>query len=81
MELFDYLLNAILPLPWIVKGPGFAMIAWLLLRSVMQFLTLRWIKSATSIVFALIIALVLARYGTDIAAFLAEKTAENSTAN
>ena len=78
MGLIDYLLNSILPLPWIVKGPGLALIAFTLFRSVIQFLTLRWIKSATSIVFALIIALVLARYGTDIAVFLAEKTAETT---
>ena len=76
MGLIDYLLNAILPLPWIVKGPGLALMAFLLFRAVIQFLTIRWIKSATSIVFALIITLVLAGYGTDIASFLAEKTAE-----
>ena len=72
MSIMDTVLNAInyqlvLELPWIVKGPGIVLIAWFLLRGVTRFITLRPIKGLTNLVYAFIIALVLSRYGNDIA--------------
>ncbi len=73
MDIIDYLITHISELPWIVKGPGLGLIAFLLLRSFMQVFTLRWIKSATNVVYALIIALGMARFGGDIAEFIKSK--------
>lgn len=73
MDIIDYLITHISELPWIVKGPGLGLIALLLLRSFMQVFTLRWIKSATNVVYALIIALGMARFGQDIADFIQSK--------
>lgn len=71
MDIVDYLITNIAPLPWTVKGTGFGLMALLFLRAAGQFLSLRFIKATTSLVTALVIALVLARFGQDIAAFVA----------
>lgn len=73
MDIIDYLITNISPLPWIVKGPGFGLMALLLLRAFTQVFTLRWIKSATNVVYAVIIALGMARFGQDIADFIKAK--------
>lgn len=73
MDIIDYLITNITPLPWIVKGTGFAFMAFLLLRSFTQFFTLRWIKATTNIVYAVIIALGMARFGQDIADYIKTK--------
>ncbi|MEM8648938.1 MAG: hypothetical protein AAGF54_00250 [Pseudomonadota bacterium] len=70
LDIVDYLITYVSELPWMVKGPGFALMVYLIFRSVGQFMTLRWIKAATSLVYALIVALVMARFGHDIAAFI-----------
>ncbi len=73
MDIVDYLITHISELPWIVKGPGLGVMALLLLRSFTQIFTLRWIKAATNVVYALIIALGMARFGQDIADYLKSK--------
>lgn len=77
-ELLNYLYTEISPLPWTVKGVGLGLMALLVLSAVGKFLTFRWIKAATNLILALIIALVMARYGTDIAAMLQPKTDQTS---
>ena len=74
MELIETILNSILDLPWIVKGPGLGLIAILLLRAVTQFLTIHPIRAATSVVYALIVGLVLSKYGQAIAEFIAQQS-------
>jgi hypothetical protein len=74
LDILDYLITNIKPLPWIVKGPGLGLMALLLLRAVTQFLTLRWIKAATSIVYAAIVVLGMARFGDDIAGYIQDKS-------
>ncbi len=71
MDIIDYFITHIGPLPWMVKGTGFAIMALLVFRAFGQFLSLRWIRAVTSLVSALVIALILARFGQDIAAFIA----------
>lgn len=73
MDIIDYLITNIAPLPWIVKGPGLGLMALMCLRSFTQILTLRWIKAATNLVYAVIIALGMARFGQDIADYLKKK--------
>ncbi|MEM7465227.1 MAG: hypothetical protein AAF362_21370, partial [Pseudomonadota bacterium] len=54
-----------------VKGTGLGLMVLLVLRAAGQFLSLRFIKASTSLVTALVVALILARFGQDIAAFVA----------
>ena len=75
MNIVEYLITNIGPLPWIVKGTGFALMAYLVFRSIGQFFSLRWVRAATSLVSVLVIALIMARFGQDIAAFLATEPA------
>jgi len=70
LDIIDYLITHISPLPWIVKGPGFGLMVLLILRAFSQVFTLRWIKAATNVVYAVIIALGMARFGQDIADYL-----------
>ncbi|MEM7216664.1 MAG: hypothetical protein AAF423_14085 [Pseudomonadota bacterium] len=70
MDFVDYLVVHISPLPWTVKGVGFAFIAFLVFRAIGQFFSLRWIRALTSLVMALVVALIMARFGQDIAAYL-----------
>lgn len=73
MDIIDYLITHISPLPWIVKGTGLVFMTLLLLRAFMQIFTLRWIKAATNVVYVAIIALGMARFGQDIADFIKTK--------
>jgi hypothetical protein len=73
LDIIDYLITNIAPLPWIVKGSGLGLMALLCLRSFTQIFTLRWIKAATNVVYAVIIALGMARFGQDIADYLKKK--------
>lgn len=59
--------NKISALPWIVLGPGLFLIFLFLSGALTKFLTLRWIRALTNIVYAFIVALVLSRYGQSIA--------------
>ena len=81
MDIVTYFITHIGPLPWIVKGTGFAIMAFLVFRSFGQFFSLRWIRATTSLVCALVVALVLARFGQDIAAFIASETPNPAASN
>ncbi|MGI9350585.1 MAG: hypothetical protein ACR2O3_03390 [Rhizobiaceae bacterium] len=81
MDIVDYLITHIAPLPWAVKGTGFALMAILALRAAGQFFSLRWIKAVTSLVLILVIALGMARFGEDIAAFVSDKPQPATSAN
>lgn len=70
MDIVDYLITNISQLPWIVFGPGLFLIAVFLLKAVGQVFRLRLISVVTNILYAFIVALVMARYGQDIAAFV-----------
>ena len=73
MDIIDYLITNISPLPWIVKGTGMALMVLLFFRAFSQIFTLRWIKAATNIVYAIIVALGMARFGQDIADYIETK--------
>lgn len=73
MDIIDYLITDISELPWIVKGPGLVLMVLLLLRSFTQVFTLRWVKAATNVVYAVVIALGMARFGQQIAEFIDAK--------
>ena len=79
MDIIDYLITNITPLPWIVKGTGLGLMVLLVFRAAGQFLSLRFIKATTSLVTALVVALILARFGQDIAAFIASQSASTDT--
>ncbi len=79
MELVDYLINGILESPQIVRWPGIFLIALFLLRAVGQFFRLRLISVAINILYALIIGLVVARYGQEIADFIVSVGTQQST--
>ncbi|MEM7068336.1 MAG: hypothetical protein AAF478_05575 [Pseudomonadota bacterium] len=81
MDIVDYLITHIAPLPWTVKGTGFVLMLILAFRAFGQFLSLRWIRAATSIVLILVVALVMARFGQDIAAFVAGSPQTPTSAN
>ena len=73
MDIIDYLITHIAPLPWTVKGTGFGLMVLLVLRAAGQFLSLRFIKATTSLVTALVVVLILARFGQDIASLIASQ--------
>ena len=70
LDIIDYLVTHIAPLPWIVKGPGLLFMIALVFRAISQFMSLRWIKAVTSLVMVIVIALIMARFGSDIATFM-----------
>ena len=74
MDIVDYLITHISPLPWTIKGTGLGLMVLLMFRAFTQFLSLRFIRAATSLVTALVVVLIMARYGQDIAAFLATQS-------
>ena len=76
MDIIDYLITHIGALGWSVKGPGLILIAFFLFRAAGLAITLRLIKSATSVAYAAIIALGLARFGPDIEIYLQDKVPE-----
>ena len=73
MDIIDYLITNIGGLPWSVKGAGFVLMAILFMRAVGQFFSLSWIKAATNLVMVLVVALVMARFGQDIASFISSQ--------
>ncbi len=75
-DLLDYLITHISELPQNVQLIGGGLIALFVLRSFFLVLRLRLISAATSLLYALIVALVLARYGHDIAAFIGNSAAQ-----
>ena len=60
----------ILALPWIVKGPGIVLAALFALRALRSFFSLKLITAATSVIWALAIAIILSRYGQAIATLI-----------
>lgn len=80
-DIFNYLVTNIMPLPMVIKGTGLAIIVLLVLRSIGQFLSFSWIKAATGLVIALVIALVMARYGQDIAGIIYDPAQNNGATN
>ena len=81
LDIVDYLITHIAPLPWAVKGTGFAIMGLLVLRAAGQFFSLRWIRAATSLVLVLVVALGMARFGEDIAAFVSSEPKPATTTN
>ena len=80
-DLLDYLITNITQLPQNVQLIGGGLIVLFVLRSFFLVLRLRLISAATNILYALIVALVLARYGPEIAVFLDGTTASQPAAN
>ncbi|MDJ0613028.1 MAG: hypothetical protein QNJ29_05085 [Rhizobiaceae bacterium] len=70
MDLIDYLVSNIIELPHIVRWPGIFLIVLYLLRAVSHIFRLRLISVVTNILYATIVALLLAQYGNEIAAFM-----------
>ena len=70
MDIIDYLVTHISPLPWTVKGTGLVLMLLLAFRAATQFMSLRWIRAITSLVSIVVVALIMARFGTDIAAYI-----------
>ena len=70
MDLVDYLVTNISALDHIVRWPGIFLIVLYLLRAVGHLFRLRLISVVTNLLYATIIALVLARYGNEIAVYL-----------
>jgi len=70
MDLVDYLVTNISELDHIVRWPGIFLIVLYLLRAVGHLFRLRLISVVTNLLYATIIALVLARYGNEIAVYL-----------
>lgn len=70
MDIIDYLVTNINQLPWIVRGPGLFLIVLFLLKAIGHVFRLRLISVITNILYAVIVALVLARYGQEITAFV-----------
>ena len=70
MDLVDYLVTNISALDHIVRWPGIFLIVLYLLRAVGHLFRLRLISLVTNLLYATIIALVLARYGNEIAVYL-----------
>lgn len=56
-------IERVMALPWIVKGPGLALIALFLLRAVRCVFSLRLITVFTSLVYAFVIAVILSQAG------------------
>ena len=73
VDIFTEALRAVLELPWHIKGPGLALVAFFLFRSFTQFVTLHPIRAITSIVYAFIVAIILSRFGTTIAEWIASQ--------
>ncbi len=72
MQIFDTLMqvinfNTIWALPWIVKGPGLFLMLFFISRSIARILTLNLISGVTNLVYTIIIAIILSRFGRDIA--------------
>ncbi len=70
MDLIDYLVTNIAEAPHIVRWPGIFLIALYLLRAFGHIFRLRLISVITNVLYAVIIALLLARYGDQIAAYM-----------
>lgn len=70
MDLIDFLVTNIAEAPHIVRWPGIFFIIMYLLRAFGHLFRLRLISVVTNILYATIIALVVARYGNEIANYL-----------
>ena len=78
MELLNYLVVNIMQLPWIVKGPGLFLIFLFLIKAIGHVFRLRLFSVVTNFLLSVIVALVLARWGQDIAAFIFEQFSNSS---
>ena len=70
MDIYNYLFVNISALDPIVKYPGVLMIVFFALRGLVQVFSLNFIRAITNMLYALVLALVLARFGQDISAYL-----------
>lgn len=62
--------DRIMELPWIVKGPGIALIVLFLFRAIRCLFSLRLITLFTSLVYAVVIAIILSQAGEAIVQLL-----------
>lgn len=79
LDIIDYLITSISDLPFIVTGPGLALCALFAFRAFGLFVTLRWIKASTNLVYIVIILLVMAKYGEQIATMIQDKKQPEET--
>ena len=70
MELLNYLIVNIMQLPWIVKGPGLFFMFAFLFKAIRHLFKLKFVSAVTSLLLSFIVALIFARWGHDIAAFV-----------
>ncbi len=70
MDIVDYLITNISQLPWIILGPGLLLMAIFTFKAIGYVFRLRLISVVTNLLYAFIVALVMARYGQEIAAFV-----------
>ncbi|MBL1406895.1 MAG: hypothetical protein COC17_04605 [Hyphomicrobiales bacterium] len=71
--------EAILNLPWQIHVPTFAIIALLLLRSVFSVLKFSPIKAISSIVYAILIAIIISNAGHMLVQFIPDQSTQKST--
>ncbi|MCF6322475.1 MAG: hypothetical protein L3J32_12010 [Rhizobiaceae bacterium] len=69
----------ILELPWIVKGPGFAILALLAYRALRSLLSLKPFKLISSLVMLFIVAFVLSRFGNAIVLLIENPSEQEQT--
>ena len=69
-DLLNYLVTNIVALEPIIRWPGIFLIALFVIKALGHLFGLRLVSFATNFLYALIVALVLARYGQDITAYL-----------
>ncbi|MEL7429795.1 MAG: hypothetical protein AAFN43_07325 [Pseudomonadota bacterium] len=69
-ELLNYLITNIMALEPIVRWPGLILIGFFCVKALGHLFGLRLISSLTNFLYALIIALVLARYGQGMTEYL-----------
>lgn len=79
VTIIDYLINSISALPLAVSGTGLVICAILAFRAFGFFLSLRWIRTVTNLVYILIVLLLLARYGDRIAEYLLDEKSQPGT--
>jgi len=66
----DHIINSIVALPPNVQVPGLILMAVFTLIAGFRFITFRWIKAATYLVYVFIVAFVLVRFGQPLSVWL-----------
>lgn len=77
-DLLDYLITQLAQLPQNVQLICGALVAFFIMRSFFLALRLRLISALTNILYALIVGLVFARYGFEIAAIISNFTSSEA---